>query len=142
MPEAEQSWMGSKMLTKFNNRIPTISAVSVALVAGATMLLAQWSQHRTEGPRTASGELDLKAPAPKAPDGHPDLSGLWQPMRGNFSNGRGKAKGKDKATAAPPPRAPGEPPMAQFGDVGAGFENGLPFTEWGRKTRDERKANN
>jgi hypothetical protein len=123
---------------KSNNSIPITAAALVALVAGATVLVAQWPKHRTDGPRTESGELDLKAPAPKAPDGHPDLSGVWQPMRLNLGNGRGK--GKEKAAA--PARAPGEPPAAQFGDVGAGFENGLPFTEWGRKTRDERKANN
>lgn len=118
-----------------NNSISIMSAALMALVAGATMLLAQWPQHRTEGPRTESGELDLKAAAPQAPDGHPDLSGVWQPMRRNFGNGKGKGK-------AAPARAPGEPPAAQFGDLGAGFENGLPYTEWGRKTRDERKANN
>jgi hypothetical protein len=120
-----------------SNSIISIMSVG-ALVAGATMLLAQWPQHRTEGPRTEGGELDLKAAAPQAPDGHPDLSGVWQPMRRNIGNGKGKDKGK----AAPPPRAPGEPPAAQFGDLGSGFENGLPFTEWGRKTRDDRKANN
>src|SRR5258705_10879974 len=101
---------------RYNNSISMMSAV--ALVAGATMLLAQWPAHRTDGPRTESGELDLKAPAPKAPDGHPELSGLWQPMRGNL-NGKGKGK------AAPPARAPGEPPAAQFGDLGAGFEKGV-----------------
>ena len=125
------------MQMKSNDSISMISAALVALVAGAAMLLAQWPKHLTEGPRTESGQLDLKAPAPKAPDGHPDLSGLWQPMRGNFGN----LKGKDKGQAAPA-RAPGEPPAAQFGNVGAGFEKGLPFTEWGRKTRDDRKANN
>src|SRR5262249_55081886 len=129
-----------KMRMKSNNRISTMTAALAALVAGATMLLAQWPQHRTEGPRTESGALDLKAPVPKAPDGHPDLSGLWQPMRQNF--GRGNAKGKDKAQTATPTRAPGEPPAVQFGDVGVGFEKGLPFTDWGRKTRDDRKANN
>src|SRR5579864_2909719 len=126
-----------KMQMKSDKSISMISAALMALVAGATMLLAQWPQHRTEGPRTESGELDLKAAAPKAPDGHPDLSGVWQPMRRNLGNGKGKGKG-----APAPPRAPGEPPAAQFGDLGAGFENGLPYTEWGRKTRDERKANN
>ncbi len=125
---------------KSNNSISTISVALAAVVAGATMLLAQWPKHPTDGPRTEDGKLDLKAPAPKALDGHPDLSGLWQPMRQNF--GRGNAKGTAKGKAAPPTRAPGEPPAAQFGDVGAGFEKGLPFTEWGRKTRDDRKANN
>jgi hypothetical protein len=113
-----------------------MSAALIALVSGATVLLAQWPAHRTAGPRTPSGELDSKAPAPKAPDGHPDLSGLWQPMRLNLGNAKGKGK------AAPPVRAPGEPPAAQFGDLGSGFEKGLPYTEWGRQTRDERKANN
>jgi hypothetical protein len=124
------------MRMKSDNSFSMIPAALMALVAGAVLLFAQWPKHPTEGPRTENGELDLKAPAPKAPDGHPDLSGLWQPMR--MSNGNQKGKGK----ATPPPRAPGEPPAAQFGDLGAGFENGLPYTEWGRKTRDERKANN
>src|SRR5580700_9610588 len=125
--------MGSKIPMKSNDSISMISAALVALVAGATMLLAQWPKHPTDGPRTESGELDLKAPAPKAPDGHPELSGLWQPARPNFGNLKGKGKGN-----APPAPAPGEPPAAQFGNLGAGFEKGLPFTEWGRKTRDER----
>jgi hypothetical protein len=125
------------MRIKSKDSISLIPATLVALVATATMLLAQWPKHPTEGPRTESGELDLKAPAPKAPDGHPDLSGLWQPMRLNAGNLKGKGKGK-----AAPVRAPGEPPAAQFGDLGAGFEKGLPYTEWGRMIRDERKANN
>jgi hypothetical protein len=131
----KKNLVGLKMQMKSNNSISMIAAALVTLGAGATMLLAQWPKHTTDGPRTESGELDLKAPAPKAPDGHPDLSGLWQPMRQNF--GRGNAKGK-----AAPARAPGEPAAAQFGDLGTGFERGLPFTEWGRKTRDDRKANN
>ena len=124
------------MQTKSNN---SISIIAVALVAGASMLLAQWPKHPTDGPKTEDGKLDLKAPAPKAADGHPDLSGLWQPMRmnGGRGNGRGAAKG-----APAPTRAPGEPPAATFGDLGAGFEKGLPYTEWGRKVRDDRKANN
>jgi hypothetical protein len=123
---------------KSNNSSSMISAALATLLAGATMLLAQWPEHRPEGPRTEAGELDLKAPAPKL-EGHPDLSGLWQPMRPNRANGNGRGRG---GGAPAPVRAPGEPPAAQFGDLGAGFEKGLPYTEWGRQTRDQRKANN
>jgi hypothetical protein len=122
---------------KSNNSISMIFAALATLLAGATMLLAQWPERRTEGPRTEAGELDLKAPAPKTRDEHPDLSGLWQPMRLNRANANGRGRG-----GRAPVRAPGEPPAAQFGDLGAGFEKGLPYTEWGRQTRDQRKANN
>jgi hypothetical protein len=43
---------------------------------------AQWLKYPTPGiPRTADGKADLNAPAPKAPDGKPDLTGLWMPSR-------------------------------------------------------------
>ena len=29
-------------------------------------------------PRTAGGKPNLSAPAPRSPDGHPDLSGIWE----------------------------------------------------------------
>jgi hypothetical protein len=50
-------------------------AVGVVLPACAT---AQWIGYPTPGiPRLPNGKADLTAPAPKAPDGHPDLSGIW-----------------------------------------------------------------
>jgi hypothetical protein len=112
-----------------------LAALTLALAACATMVLAQWPDYPGPGPRTKDGKVDLSAPAPVALDGHPDLSGVWQPMRQNFGTGKEKGKGA-------PVRAPGEPPAAQFANLGANFENGLPYTEWGRRTRDERKANN
>jgi hypothetical protein len=42
-------------------------------------LAAQWLNYPTPGiPRTPNGKQNLSAPAPKLPDGTPDLSGLWQ----------------------------------------------------------------
>ncbi len=39
---------------------------------------AQWFKVPTPGiPRTADGKANLNAPAPKRPDGKPDLSGIW-----------------------------------------------------------------
>src|SRR6266850_926568 len=50
------------------------------LLAGATCASAQWLDHpdpRT--PRTRDGKANLSAPAPRASNGRPDLSGVWQP---------------------------------------------------------------
>ncbi len=124
---------------KSPNSISILSTALAALVAGATMLLAQWPAHPTAGPRTPAGELDLKAPTPKAPDGHPDLTGLWQPMRGNPGGAKGKDGAKGKAA---PVREPGVPPPGNFAELGSGFEKGLPFTAWAKQTHDDRKGNN
>jgi hypothetical protein len=52
--------------------------VAVLTAATTTSATAQWLNHPTPGlPRLANGRIDLAAPAPRAPDGHPDLTGLW-----------------------------------------------------------------
>jgi hypothetical protein len=39
----------------------------------------QWLNYRAAGtPRTRDGKANLSAPAPRAPNGKPDLSGIWQ----------------------------------------------------------------
>lgn len=64
--------------------------VLLSLAACAT-LHAQWISYPTPGmPRTPDGKPNLTAPVPKALDGHPDLSGLWQRTRtiaGRRTNG-------------------------------------------------------
>jgi len=50
-----------------------------ALANEAAPASAQWLKTPTPGiPRDAGGKLNPAAPAPRAADGHPDLSGLWQ----------------------------------------------------------------
>jgi len=54
-----------------------LSGALIALTLGA-VADAQWLNYRTPGvPRTSDGKPKLDAPAPPAPDGHPDLSGVW-----------------------------------------------------------------
>ncbi len=51
---------------------------AMALSLASISLEAQWVEHPTAGiPRTADGKVNLKARAPSASDGHPDLTGLW-----------------------------------------------------------------
>jgi hypothetical protein len=50
--------------------------VFVSLLAAS--LHGQWLNFRTPGtPRTADGQANLRAPAPRGLDGQPDLSGVW-----------------------------------------------------------------
>jgi hypothetical protein len=50
-------------------------------------LSAQWLNYPTPGtPRLPDGKLNLAAPAPKTPDGKPDLSGVWMTGFGYTGN--------------------------------------------------------
>src|SRR5437773_2341367 len=46
---------------------------------------AQWTKVPQGGiPRTADGKPNLSAPAPRLPDGHPDLQGTWEPSANKY----------------------------------------------------------
>src|SRR5665213_2161225 len=84
----------------------TKAAVAVMVVAAAsTTLFAQWPKHTAPGvPIGADGTPNLEAPAPRMPDGKPDLSGVWQ-IAANAARGRGRGAGRAGTPDVPAARA-------------------------------------
>jgi len=68
-------------------RRATIAFLAIATASITLPVLGQWLELPTPGlPRTADGKPDLTAPAPKLPDGTPDLSGIWHRTVGRYYN--------------------------------------------------------
>lgn len=64
--------------TFFRATLNATAAVAALTVALSAPTFAQWIDYPTPGtPRLANGKPNLAAPAPKMPDGKPDLSGVY-----------------------------------------------------------------
>ena len=105
------------------------AAVLAAIIAALSpSLSAQWPLYpqylQPRVPKGPDGKPNLTAPAPRTADGKPDLSGIWMRFEGTEPNG-------------PPP---GRPPLAEFGNAGAGFKEGLPFLPWAAELQRKRAA--
>lgn len=77
----------------------------------------------------------MTAPAPKASDGHPDLSGVWD---------RGMAVGTSVGRGPANPGIPGTPPTGPrpFQNLPSLLPGGLPFQPWAAELRKQRVAEN
>ena len=57
------------------------------ILAASSAVFAQWTNVAPPDiPRTPTGKSNLSAPAPRLPDGKPDLSGIWNPPTGYLRN--------------------------------------------------------
>jgi hypothetical protein len=106
--------------------------LACAVVLAAQPAFAQWPTYTSKSiPHKRDGTVNLDAPAPRAKDGHPDLSGLWERVGpGGINPDFAALQSKD-----------GGPPAATFWNLGAGVQNGLPFRPLAAQLRDERMAN-
>ena len=104
-----------------------MSILKYSLFALASVAFAQWPDFATKGVPMKNGKPDLAAPAPRTAWDKPDLSGIWE-------NVRGTREGEPAFSVGPP--------VATFANVGAGFKDGLPLQPWAAALLKQRKDSN
>lgn len=106
------------------------AVVMVIVAVMCSPVGAQWPKYPTSDvPRMPNGPPNLEAPAPRTPQGMPDLSGLWRYVR-------------RPGLPEPVPGALGQPQVgtSQFWDIGTGLTAPIPFTPWARDVLAKRMA--
>jgi hypothetical protein len=104
---------------------------AIAAIVNVTPLDAQWLHYPTARvPITASGQPDLNAPAPRAADGRPDLSGMWEAEAARVSRPCPTTVCEELRTSD------------LWLDFGHGLAGGLPYQPWAADAVKQRKATN
>ena len=106
-------------------RPSTASIVIVSLVVVGAPVVGQWLNYPTAGvPRLRNGAANLTAPTPKAADGKPDFSGVWE-----------AEQGEDAGVVAGGARI-----APEFINIAARLKGGLPYRPWALELRNARVA--
>jgi len=113
---------------------PGAVLISAFVLTSSVHVLGQWVKYPTQNvPRLADGQPNLKAPAPRQPDGKPDFIGFWQPDRQRECTP--DLASKVRLTQ---PCKPGEKVMVQNGP--ASVPGGLPLQPWAAELAKKRTA--